>query len=175
MNGGNFIHAEPVSPDDCLGSLLANLVYDEPLSASAREWAVRGILRAIRRNEPLDTSLRLTGCGRDNLSVRLALVSRDEHLTAAFENVTFDATVTTWQRFTRLATEVKKFNAHTWPKTKRLQAPPTDWPALKKSLWHAAATDHALPESAQALRECVKRNGGFSQSKTGSKLLASFL
>lgn len=175
MSGGHFAHAEPVTPDDCLGNLLGALLFGQPLSASAREWAVRGILGSIRRREPLDTSLRLSGRGMDDLAVRLLRVLRDEHLVHALKSVALDDAVTDWRRCIRLAGEVRRFAADTWPKTKRLQAPPADWPAFKKSLWHAAATDCSLPQSARALQDALKRNGGFSQHKTGAKLLASFL
>lgn len=175
MSGSYYSHAEPVTPDDCLGNLLAHLALDQPLSASTREWATRGILQTIRRREPMEAALRLAGPGLEDLGARLARIQRDQYITQALAAVALDDGITDWQRCTRLAPLVARFTADIWPKTKRLHAPPDTWPEYKKALWHAAATDCTLPESPRALLDVLKRNGGFSPHKTGAKLLATFL
>jgi len=165
----------PTSPTDMVGDLLGALIDGRPVCDSTREWAVRGILRAIRRDESLDQALGLAGAGKTRLQARLLTIQRDQHLRAALQSVALDEGVGAWQRCQRLAIEADRFMRSTWPKTRRLSAPPAHWPAYTRHLWHAARTDTKLPTTAAALYGNLSRNGGFSQKATGGKLLATFL
>lgn len=165
----------PTLPADMLGDLLAAVIEDRPVAATTREWIVTGILSAIRRDEPLDQALGLAGTGKTRLQAQLLMLQRDEHLCAALQLVALDESVSTWQRCQRLAPELRRFMCDTWPKTKRLSAPPDSWPAYKRALWHAACTDTKPPESASGLFKIASRNGAFSGKKTGGRLLANYL
>ena len=96
----------PTSPADMLGDLLGSLIDGRPVDASTREWAVRGILRAIRRDESLDLALGLAGAGKTRLQEQLLMIQRDQHLHAALQSVALDDGVSTWHRCQRLAIEV---------------------------------------------------------------------
>jgi hypothetical protein len=165
----------PTSPADMLGDLLASLIDGRPVDDTTREWAVRGILSAIRRDESLDLALGLAGTGKTRLHDQLLMIQRDEHLHAALQSVALDDGVSTWQRCQRLAIEADRFMRSTWPKTKRLSAPPDHWPEYARHLWHAARTDTRLPTTASGLYGNLSRNKGFSQKATGGKLLSKFL
>lgn len=161
--------------DSKLGELLACCLEGGPLPAIVRGWLINGILDCARRDQPLDESLGLSGPGRPTLQKRLQMVKRDAHLVQAFEAVAVDDRVTDWTRCTRLASEAQRFSEVAWPKTRRLSAPDPDWPAFKKSLWLACATDLPLPKSASRIRAIVLQNTGFSQNANGSKILARFI
>jgi len=158
-----------------LGDLLGAMIEVRPVAVTTREWITVGILNAIRRDEPLDQALGLAGTGKTRLQAQLLMLQRDEHLCAALQLVALDESVSTWQRCQRLAPELRRFMCDTWPKTKRLSAPPDSWPAYKRQLWHAACTDTKPPESASGLFKIASRNGPFSGKKTGGRLLANYL
>lgn len=164
-----------LDPDDLLGNLLADLLHGRPLNTLSRHWLEKGILRSIRRGEPIDVALRLTGVGKATLQNRLLMIRRNEHLAAAVEAVSLDVDVGNWERCCRLAPEVDRFVRYTWPMAKKRPAPPDDWPTFKKRLWDAACTDLALPMTACGLLNSLKQNTQYSESKQGTKLLSQFL
>ncbi len=63
----------PTSPTDMVGDQLGALIDGRPVCDSTREWAVRGILRAIRRDESLDQAL---GFLEETLNPRLPPLER---------------------------------------------------------------------------------------------------
>lgn len=162
-------------PDELLGNLFASTFRGTKLDAFTRGWLQRGILSALRKDIPLDRALGLARTGHSSLQSRYLMTRRNHHLIEALEAVALDSTVTEWQRCTRLAPEVRKFMQQTWPHYKRLANPPDAWPAFKKHLWHAAATDHQLPDTASGLRRVLLSNGGFSRNKTSGTFLSQFL
>ena len=164
----------PLGPDDLLGWLLRDLLDGVPVNAASREWMVAGILRAIRRSESLDSVLQLSGPGREPLQRRLLRARRDLHLLQALESVSLDPAVTSWAKCVRLAAEIRRFDA-TWQRNKRRKTAPTEWPAFKRHLWDAAATDIPLPTSAHALRWILVTNQRTPHNKRGSTLLARFV
>lgn len=164
-----------IDPDDLLGAMMHDLWNGRPVNPLSRWWFERGVLRSIRRGEPLDAALSLSGVGRLSLQARLLLIRRNEYLAAAAEAVALDDTVTQWQRCIRLADEAKRFMEATWPTTKRLAGPPEDWPTFKKWLWFAACSDLGLPNSAGGMRGALLQNTPFSQNPNGAKLIAQFL
>ena len=161
--------------DDLLGSLLGDLIHGRPLNALSSHWLQKGILRAIRRGESLDTALLLIGAGKSTLQNRLLMVRRNAHLADAVESISLDANASTWERCCRLVPEVDRFVRYTWPTAKKRPAPPDDWPTFKKSLWNASCTDIGLPATACGLLNAFKQNTLYSRSKQGAKLLAQFL
>lgn len=163
------------NPDDLLGELLADLMHGRPLNPLTRHWLLKGVLRAIRRGESLDTALMLNGAGKATLQNRLLMIRRNEHLAAAVAAVSLDADVSTWERCCRLAPEVVFFVNDIWPKAKKRLAPADDWPTFKKRLWDAACTDMPLPATPGGLFSAIKQTPVFSPSKQGAKLLAQFL
>lgn len=168
--------ANPISldPGDLLGELFASIFFHRPLNTFARWWLEKGILRAIRSGDRLDVALGLCAAGQDGLQRRLLMRQRNQHLAEALDGVAIDDQISSWQRCLRLAPEVRRF-MRTWPTTKKLSAPPADWPTYKKCLWRAACTDLALPESAHGLRRAVEQITGYSRNESGLKLLARFL
>lgn len=158
-------------PDDLLGQVLGSLVYRRPLNALARRWLSTGILNAIRRGESLDKALSL---GTDGLQRRLLMIQRNEHLAAAIRATALDDQVSDWQRCLRLVPEIKRF-MRTWPITKKLSAPPADWPSFKCCLWRAAHTDMPLPQSADSLYRVLARVAAYPCKNSGAKLLSQFL
>lgn len=175
-NECHYSHVQcPVSPADKLGALLAALIDDRPVDAVTREWAVRGILSAVRRDESLDQALGLAGTGKTRLQEQLLMFQRDQHLFAALGAVALDDSVSAWQRCQRLAVEIDRFMRGTWPRSKRLAAPPAHWPEYTCHLWRAARTDTRLPATASGLYGILSRNGGFLEKGTGAKLLANYL
>lgn len=161
--------------DDLLGSLLDDLMHGRPLNPLTRHWLLKGILRAIRRGESLDTALMLNGAGKSTLQNRLLMIRRNEHLAAAVAAVSLDANVSTWERCCRLAPEVVRFVRQVWPTAKKRPTPPDDWPTFKKCLWDAACTDLPLPATPGGLFYAQKQTTPFSPSKQGAKILAQFL
>ncbi|MBK9444396.1 MAG: hypothetical protein IPN53_25210 [Comamonadaceae bacterium] len=161
--------------DELLGDLLAACLGGGPLSPTVRNWLINGIVAAVRRDQPLDESLGLSGPGKPTLHRRIQMIRRDAHLVRACQSVALDGRVTDWQKCKRLASEARRFSQIIWPRTRRLAAPDPDWPAFKKSLWLACSTDLQLPTSATRIRAIVLQAGGFSQNECGSKILANLL
>ena len=160
-------------PINLLGELVASLVDGCQPTERARQWLLDGVLRAARRDESLDVALGLAARGKDSLQARLLRTQRDLELLRALETVAIDAT--TWHRCLRLQPEIKKLNA-TWSKTRRLSAPPSDWPTCRKHLWRAAATDIKLPNTATGLLGIASRaNRLICESYSGTRLLALLL
>lgn len=162
-------------PVELLGNLFASTFYGHKLDAITRNWLQKGILTAIRKDIPLERALGLARTGHSALQGRYLMIRRNHHLIQALEAVAVDPMVTGWQRCTRLAPEIRKFVQQTWPHHKRLANPPDTWPAFKKHLWYAAATDHSLPDSASGLRRVLLSNGGFSRTNSSGTFLSHFL
>ena len=142
---------------------------------TARLWFLNGTLRALRRDESLDTALGLRGPGRRTLQGRLRLQVRNGHLRAAVQAVAVDPELSDWQRACRLAPLVRRFMADVWPRSRTLDAPLADWPDWKAHVWHAARCDIALPTSARALYEAVTKAPAYSQHSNDGKVLAQYL
>lgn len=164
-----------IDPDDLLGAMMADMWSGRPINPLSRWWFERGVLRSIRRGEPLDAALSLNGAGKSCIQARLLMIRRNEYLAAAAEAVALDDTVTQWQRCIRLADEATRFMRATWPTTKRLSGPPEDWPTFKKWLWFAACSDLGLPNSASGMRSALLQNTPFSRNPNGATVLAQFL
>lgn len=162
-------------PDNLVGTLFDCCFRAKPLPSLVRDWLIRGILASARRDQPLDESLGLSGPGRSTLQKRLQMVKRDAHLVQAFQSIAIDDRVSDWSRCTRLASEARRFSEFVWPQARRLAEPSPDWPAFKKSLWLASATDLPLPRSATRIRAIVLQNTGFSQNQAGAKILSRFI
>ncbi len=149
---------------DLLADMLAALLLDRPMSIEARSWFLDGCLRALRRGESIDSGLGLAAAGRRNLQLRFMERLRDRHLCQALELVGLAGDAITWTRCVRLAPLVVQFMRHDWPKSKRLDRPPPEWPGYKRSLWRAASTGVDLPRSPHALRAAVLRTMGYSRN-----------
>lgn len=158
-------------PDDLLGEVLSSLVFHRPLNPLARRWLSTGILNAIRRGESLDKALSL---GTDGLQRRLLMIQRNTCLAAAIRATALDDQVSDWQRCLRLLPEIKRF-MRTWSTTKKLSAPPADWPTFRCCLWRAAHTDMPLPQSADSLYRVLAKAAAYPCKNAGAKLLSQFL
>jgi hypothetical protein len=82
------IHPTPMI---CWAHCWTTLMHGRPLNPLTRHWLLKGILRAIRRGESLDTALMLNGAGKSTLQNRLLMIRRNEHLAAAVAAVSLDA------------------------------------------------------------------------------------
>jgi hypothetical protein len=167
----------PELADECVDLVLAACLTGEPLAPIAREWLLRGLLATARNDEArLEESLGLTKLGEIRLRGRLQLRLRDEHLSRALQAVAVDEQLQLWPRCTRLVPEVRRFVADVWPRVRRLNAAPGEWPACRRSLFAAAATGRPLPTSATGLRDAYQRNARFSLTRQpGSIQLHHFL
>lgn len=166
---------ESVDPLDLLGELLADLVHKRPMNPVTRNWLTRGILDAIRRNEPLDRCLALAPTGRADIQSRLMMLRRNHHLTEAVAAVGLDEQQSDWSRFVSLAPQIRRFMGSTWPAARGLSVPPDGWPEFKKHLWHAACCGHPLPTSPTGLYRVLAKGEGYQCSNKGAKILEQFL
>lgn len=163
-------------PAELLARLFAATWSDEPFDLIVRVWLQRGILEAVRRGEPLDQALGLAGPGLESLRRRYLREQRNKHLARAQDAVALDSSVTAWARCGRLAPLVRSFVADTWPKAKRLQDPPADWPSWKRHTFRAAQTGHELPTTQRGLHKAVNETPAFSvRCGTEMIVLSDFL
>ena len=160
-------------PDALLAEVFAAFMEHREPHATARLWFVNGILRALRKDEPLDAALGLSSPGRRTMQARMLLARRNRHLRSAIGAVAVDPALSDWQRCCRLAPLLRRFVCTAWPHAKRLEAPPADWDAWKASLWHAAQCGE-LPGSARAIYAAVTPEAGFSQQE-GHGTLSRYL
>jgi hypothetical protein len=166
----------PELADECAALALGACMNGEPLAPMAREWLVRGLLAAARTDARLDEALGLTGGGRRTFRQRLLQRLRDEHLARAVRAVAADEQLPLWPRCQRLAPEIRRFLAIAWPRARRLDAAPGDWPAYRRALFDAAGTGLALPTSAGGLRDACQRVAPYSLTRQpGSIRLIDFL
>jgi len=159
-----------------LTGVLSELLDGGDLSATSREWLTIGLLRSLRRDEPLDAllGLRSQRGGRDcSPSIRLSRHVRDAWLCRAYDLIDPARVLPPGQRAVRLADAVKAFTRFDWPKTRSASAPPADWQGYRKALWFAAATDVKLPESANRLG-VICRQAGCLQNDKGLKVAATY-
>jgi len=161
-----------------LADLLDSLMNDRPVQVTTREWLIAGILRALRRSEPLDVALRLqpfSGGRSSSIQRRLLTLKRDLHLAQAIEGVALDDRVETWERCRRLAKEIERFARVDWPAARGLPAPPADWPAYRAHLWQAFCCDVGVPESPRRLRDLCAQTRGCLPHKNWEKMLSNFI
>ena len=166
---------DSTEPLDLLGELLADLVYHRPMNPVTRHWLTRGVLDAIRRNEPLDRCLALAQVGSPAIQSRLMMLRRNDHLVLAVAAVSLDEQQSAWSRYQALAPRIGRFMNSAWPASRGLSAPPDDWPEFKKQLWFAACCGFPLPTSPTGLYRALDKDGGYPRSNGGAKILEQFL
>ncbi|MDO9072601.1 MAG: hypothetical protein Q7U73_05000 [Rubrivivax sp.] len=140
-----------------------------------REWLLKGVLASARHGLPLDEALCLAGGGARTLRRRLLTRRRDAHLAEALAAVALGDEPTDWERCRRLATEIRRFKAAVWPRARKWDAPPTDWPAWKAALFRAAQTGIELPDSPDALSAAWARVRHYSRPCTPGTVLELYL
>ncbi len=161
--------------DDCLSSLFAALMTHGEIDPLVREWLLKGVLASARRGVPLDEALGLAGGGARTLRRRLLTRRRDAHLADALAAVAVGDEPTDWERCRRLAVEIRRFKAAVWPRARKWDAPPTDWPAWKAALFHAAQIGIELPDSPDALSAAWARVRHYSRPRPPGTVLELYL
>lgn len=168
----------PVTPDEMLSDLYAALMDEIPPAVTTREWFTAGLLRAIRRDEPLEISLRLAnpvGGRSTSLSRRLRLQKRDGFLICALRAVALDERVSLWSRCERLSAEIDRFTRVEWALSRYLESPPAHWTQVREMIWRAMCCDQGVPQSAKGLYGALQQRWQGSKDGDGGTLLSNYL
>lgn len=163
--------------DECLDRLFSALTSPRRvlLDPAVTEWLLQGLLTAVRQGVTWEEALGLAGGGARTLRRRLLTVRRDLHLAEALAVVAVGDDVSEWQRCKRLAAQVRRFTSDVWPRACKLAEPPSEWPAWKTALFHAARTGIDLPKSARAVSAACTRVAPYSRSRPAVTMLALYL
>ncbi len=168
----------PVKPDEMLADLFDALQHERPCAVTTREWLIAGLLRALRRDEPLEHALRLAspdGGRGGTVSRRLKMLKRNAFLARALQVVALDDSAGLWPRCVRLAEEVERFQRTEWALYRYTAAPPAHWPEARAMVWYALRCDVGLPGTAQGLYSVFKSRVGCFQESEWERLLANYL
>ena len=169
----------PNTPVAKLGQLYSELSQPQPgrgVSPSSREFVLSAIEAAVRRDEPIHSSMGLSGSGQyGSLQAGLLLVKRNHHLLEAFESVSLNDGELDHTRCRRLSIEIARFMSREWPQAKRRVDPDPTWPMWKVSVFRAAQTGLHIELAPNTLNAIVQASRGFSPNGRGTKVLADLL
>ena len=163
------------APADHMAEVLDAAASGRAIRLDAARWLVGGIGAAVRRGDTLDAALGLSSPGRRSLQRQLLTLTRNAHLVRALRLVSVDEDLGTWPRCERLAPLVAAFMATAWPRVRRLDHVPGDWPAWRVALFHAARTDLDLPRTAGGLFALAQQASACCPSERPAMLLARLL
>ena len=168
----------PVTPDEMLSDLYAALVDERPPAVTTREWFTAGLLRAIRRDEPMEYALRLAnpGGGRStSLSRRLRLQKRDVFLVCALRAIALDEGVSLWSRCDRVSAEIDRFTRSEWLPSRYLDTPTKHWSQAREMIWRAMHCDVGVPRNAKGLYAATYQRWHCLNDNDGGTLLSNYL
>lgn len=168
----------PTTPVEMLADLFEALHDERPCAVTTREWFTAGLLRALRRDEPLEQGLRLVspeGGHGGSVSRRLRMKKRNAILARALQVVTLDDSAGLWPRCVRLAEEVERFQRSEWAIYRFRESPPPHWPEARTLVWLALRCDAGLPGTAKGLYAVFKTSGACCKDSGWETVLANYL